>query len=192
MAKKKNDEIKKDKNAGTEPQQEPEAAEIPAEEVQKAEDESAKLLEDAAKKCDEYLLMAQRAQADFDNYKRRNETAKSQAYADGIADTISSILPALDNFDRAVEAIASDESSKAMFEGVLMVKNQLDGILAGKGVSAIPSAKGEAFDPELHNAVMTAPLEEGFEAGQIAVTLQKGYKLNEKVIRYAMVSVFSE
>ncbi|MGI5898302.1 MAG: nucleotide exchange factor GrpE [Christensenellales bacterium] len=196
MAKKKKedikDEIKKDNNAEPELKAEPETEINPDAQAQDPNDDASTRLEEAQKKCDEYLLMAQRAQADFDNYKRRNETAKSQAYLDGVSDALSAILPALDNFDRAVEAIVSDEASNTMFEGVLMVKKQLDGILAAKGVSIIPSAKGDAFDPELHNAVMTASLEEGFEAGQIAATLQKGYKLNDKVIRYAMVSVFSE
>ena len=147
---------------------------------------------DLEKKCEEYLQMAQRARADFDNYKRRNETAKSQAYADGVSEALSAMLPVMDNFDRAIASIPQDDSTKVILDGVLMVKKQLESALSGKGVSEIPSEKGERFDPELHNAVMTAALEDGCEAGTIAATFQKGYKLNEKVIRYAMVSVFNE
>ena len=160
-----------------------------------ADDQNAEiqtLIAELSKKCDDYLQMAQRAQADFDNYKRRNEAAKNQAYSDGITDALSAILPVMDNFDRAVAAIPADDSSKAILDGVLMVKKQLETALGNKGVHEIPSEKGDVFDPALYNAVMTAPLEEGFESGTIAVTFQKGYKLNEKVIRYATVSVFSE
>ena len=193
MATKKKDEKKKDdKKKGDIKKNQQEAACETPDIACNQENEAADIAAELEKKCEEYLQMAQRARADFDNYKRRNETAKSQAYADGMTDALSAMLPVMDNFDRAVAAIPQDEGTKAILDGVLMVKKQLDAALAGKGISEIPSEKGEKFDPELHNAVMTAALEDGCEAGTIAATFQKGYKLNEKVIRYAMVSVFNE
>ncbi len=143
------------------------------------------------KKRDEYLAMAQRCQADFENYRRRNEAAKTAAYQDGAADALTAMLPVADNFERAIAAAPQDEASKAMLDGITMVKKQFEASLSGRGVSEIPSAKGDTFDPTVHNAVMTAPLEEGCEAGTIAACLQKGYKLGERVIRYAMVSVYN-
>ncbi len=140
--------------------------------------------------ADTYLNLAQRTQADFDNYRRRNETAKAAAYQDGQADAIVKILPVLDNLERAYAAAIEAEGTSSLEEGVGMVIKQFTDLLTKMDCVAIESEKGTAFDPDFHNAILTAPLEEGFAAGSIAMTLQKGYKLKEKVIRYAMVSVF--
>lgn len=172
----------------TQPRQETQ----PQQETQAAAADQPDPVKELKSKCDEYLAMAQRAQADFENYKRRNESAKAQAYADGLAQMITAMLPVMDNFERALGSTDENTDAKALLQGVEMVKKQLGDVFAAQKCEPIPSPKGGAFDPAVHNAIMTTPQEEGFEPGTIAATFQKGYRIGEKVIRYAMVSVFEQ
>lgn len=155
-----------------------------------ADDSALKRIAELEKMCGDYLGAAQRALADFENYKRRNEAVRSAAFCDGAADMATALLPVIDNFERAVSAAAADEKTKPILDGVCMIHKQLLDVLAKKGVVAIECEKGQPFDPSVHHAIMTAQKAEGDTSGSIAALLQKGYKMNEKVIRYAMVSVF--
>lgn len=142
-------------------------------------------LEQVTAERDEYLDLAQRKQAEFANYRRRNEGVRKEAYDDGRRDTIDKMLPVLDNLERALAAAAGEES--ALASGVDMVLRQMRDALAKMGVEEI-DPQGEPFDAQLMNAVMQGAAEEG-EPGTVCQVLQKGYKLGERVIRHAMVKV---
>jgi hypothetical protein len=113
-----------------------------------------------------------------------------QALSDGVREAIAAMLPAIDNLERAIEAAekTDDESAKALAEGVRMTLNTLMESLKRFGFEEVP-ALGEEFDPEKHNAVMR---EVGDEPGKVLEVFQKGYKVKDKIIRYAMVKVAVE
>lgn len=132
---------------------------------------------------DDYLNALQRERADFENYKKRNATLAADSFKNGVADTAMAILPVLDNFERALEAECADE---AFVDGIKMIMRQLQETLKNMGVEEIP-ADGQ-FDPELHNAVMQAEAED-CAPNDIVEVLQKGYSLNDRVLRHTMVKV---
>ena len=152
--------------------------------VQTEIDDLQKQLEAAKKQSDEYLNMAQRVQADFENFRRRNNAVRADAYEDGARAFIKTILPVMDNLERA---LAAESADAALHEGVSMVHRQLSEALEKRGVTVIDCA-GEKFDPRLEDAVMQADASEG-EPGTVCLVLQKGYKLGARVIRHAMVKV---
>ena len=145
-------------------------------------------LELAVKQRDELKDSLLRTQADFQNFKRRNQTARSDGYDDGVRETIAAMLPAIDNLERAIDAAEKTEGSEALAEGVKMTLNTLFESLKRFGFEEVP-ALGEAFDPELHNAVMR---EASDDPGKVLEVFQKGYRVKDKIIRYAMVKVSSE
>ncbi len=156
------------------------------EDQKKAKRESQKkALEMALSERDEYLNALMRERADFDNYKKRNATAMSGAYASGKADTVTELLPVIDNLERAAKVECAD---KAYREGVLLVLKQTLDALEKMGVTPIDPS-GEPFDPNFHNAVMQVPCEEDDESGTVKNVLMKGYMMDGKVIRHAMVQV---
>ena len=161
------------------------AAEEPAQEQEAQTPDTAQELEKAKAQSEEYLALAQRVQADFDNYRRRNNAARQEAYEDGKIDMIEQILPVLDNMERALAAAGEEDSP--LKSGVDMVLRAFGEVLAKEGVEAIERA-GEVFDPELENAVMRAGEDEG-EPGTVCAVLQKGYRIGKRVIRHAMVKV---
>ena len=169
----------------------PEAAAAEGEEAREATvAEWQAALELAVKQRDELKDSLLRAQADFQNFKRRNQTARSDGYEDGVREAIAAMLPAIDNLERAIDAAekTDDESAKALAEGVRMTLNTLMESLKRFGFEEVP-ALGEEFDPEKHNAVMR---EVGDEPGKVLEVFQKGYKVKDKIIRYAMVKVAVE
>ena len=153
------------------------------------EDALKKELEAANAKTAEYLAMAQRVQADFENYRKRNESVRADAYAEGRKDVAAVMLPVFDNLERAVEAAAGspDESLKS---GVELVLKQMADVYQKLDVTAI-DRKGEKFDPNLENAVLQGTEDDG-EPGTVCQVLQKGYRMGEKVLRHAMVKVVPE
>ena len=164
-----------------------EAAEAQGEHVATAEEWQA-ALELAVKQRDELKDSLLRAQADFQNFKRRNQTARSDGYEDGVREAIAALLPAIDNLERAVEAAEKQEgdgASLALAEGVKMTLNTLFESLKRFGFEEVP-ALGEEFDPEKHNAVMR---EASDDPGKVLEVFQKGYRVKDKIIRYAMVKV---
>ena len=188
---------KKDKNPETPVTEEeaPQTAEQPQntgetageqpEEKEASIDEWREALETAVKQRDEYLESLRRSQADFQNFRRRNQTARADGYADGAREVIAALLPAIDNLERAIAA-AGEESP--LLEGVRMTLNQLLDSLKKFGLEEIP-AQGEAFDPELHHAVMKEVTD---DPGKVLEVLQKGYRVKDRIIRYAMVKVSVE
>jgi molecular chaperone GrpE len=125
-----------------------------------------------------------RARADFENLRRRSRLEKEETLKQANAALIGDLLPVLDNFERALAADSS--TAEALQQGVEMVFRQLNDTLQNHGLQEI-AALGQPFDPNFHHAVMQEPSDQ--ESGIILDVLQKGYTLNEKVIRPAMVKV---
>ena len=130
---------------------------------------------------------AQRVQADFDNYRKRNQSVRADAYDEGIRDMITGLLPVLDNLERALAIETADEK---LHTGVDMVLKQLNDLMGKRGVTVI-DRQGEPFDPNLENAVLQGTPEDG-EKGTVCQVLQKGYKMGNYVLRTAMVKVVPE
>lgn len=129
---------------------------------------------------DKYLRLA----AEYDNFRKRTIREKESAWADSKAQTVNAFLPVYDNLERALKQETTDEAFK---KGVEMTMNGLKDILTKLGVETIP-ALGETFDPNVHNAVMHVE-DEAAEENTIVEVFQQGFKLGEKVIRFAMVKV---
>lgn len=173
--------------------QEAEAAEAPAEETQKSEKPKKEKaprvkkadLDKAIQERDEYMNALIRERADFDNFRKRNKVAVSEAYTNGMADAALKLIPMIDNLERAEQIECSDEAYKA---GISLVLKQCFSCLAEMNIHQI-EADGKPFDPNFHNAVMQIPAEEGEESGIVKVVLMKGYQMGDKVIRHAMVQV---
>ena len=136
------------------------------------------------KERDEMKALAQRVQADFDNFRRRNATVMTDCREEGLRSCIKELLPVLDNFDRAMESAKGVQND--WLEGVRLVQRQLMETLGKCGLKEIP-AEG-MFDPNLHEAVMQEAAE-GAESGAILAVFQKGYQLNDRIIRHSMVKV---
>jgi molecular chaperone GrpE len=136
---------------------------------------------------DEYLELAQRTRADFENYRKRVAKETSEALARGKAQLARELLPVIDNLERALESGSDPGAHEALVKGVGLVLEELRGRLAGAGVEAF-DPKGEKFDPELHEA-LSAQSAEGTEPGLVIETLEKGYRLNGQVLRPARVVV---
>ena len=123
--------------------------------------------------------------AEFDNFKKRTAKEREDLYTMAVCDTVEKLLPVKDNLERAVAAADTGEGTLA--EGVKMIVKQLDEVLSSIGVEPI-AAVGEAFNPDLHNAVMHEENEE-FGENTVSEELMRGYTCKGKVVRYAMVKV---
>ena len=143
----------------------------------KAENE--KLLAEAKEKDDKYLRLA----AEYDNFRRRSREEKDATYGNAVADTVSQILPIIDNLERA----ASFSDGEKVAEGIRMIASSVSAALANLGIESFGNA-GEKFDPNLHNAVLHEE-DDSDRDGEITEVFQKGYKIKDKIIRYASVSV---
>ena len=159
----------------------------PADTETPTQEEWAEALRKTVEERDGYKDSWMRTQAEFQNFKRRNATVRADAYEDGSREAIAAVLPALDNMELALKAAEKAGETGAMYEGVKMTLKILTDALGKLGLTEVP-ALGEMFDPELHNAVMKEP---GGTENQICEVFQKGYKVKDKMIRYAMVKVSS-
>ena len=146
-------------------------------------------LEAAEEKAAEYLAMAQRIQADFENFRRRNESVRADSFAEGKREVATVMLPVLDNLERAADA-AEKAADEAMKSGVSLVLKQMRDVYQKLGVEPI-DRQGEKFDPNLENAILQGTEEEG-EPGTVCQVLQKGYRMGDRVLRHAMVKVVPE
>lgn len=150
---------------------------------------SAEELAAAVAKQEEYLNMAQRVQADFENFRRRNQNVRKEAFDEGARAFATTLLPVIDNMERAIAA-AQNSSDESLRSGVEMVYRQLCEAFEKRGITTI-DRKGEKFDPNLENAVMQGTPEDG-EPGTVCEVFQKGYQLEGMVLRHAMVKVVPE
>jgi molecular chaperone GrpE len=150
-----------------------------------------------AEKADEYLELAQRTRADFENYRKRATREAAAAQERGITKLAKELLPAVDNLDRALEAAAAtgatapnadgDNGTATLISGIKLVHDDVIAALARAGIERF-SPEGERFDPQLHEAVAQLPVE-GAESGTVVEVYQRGYRLGEVVLRPARVVV---
>ena len=138
-------------------------------------------------KIEELQDRLRRQMAEFDNFRKRTEKEKSAMYEVGARDIIEKILPVLDNFERGLAAVPEDEKGSSFAEGIEKIYKQFVKTLEDAGVQAI-EAKGQQFDPNLHNAVMHVE-DDQFGENEISQELQKGYKYRGTVVRHSMVQV---
>jgi molecular chaperone GrpE len=157
----------------------------PAGGAEEVEQDLDALLAEAEQQRDEYLDLAKRTKADFENFRKRMTAEVQAASARGKAEVAREVIDAVDNLERAL--VARGESPDDLAAGVEMVLNGLRETLARQGIEPIDPG-GEKFDPTLHEALSTAP-GTGIESGHVAEVLQKGYRLNEQLIRPARVVV---
>ncbi len=146
----------------------------------KAAEEAARLAGELAALNDKYLRIC----AEYDNFRRRSQKEREALYADVKADTLIKFLPVYDNLERALKQSTEDEAYR---KGVEMIMAQFNSTLEKLGVSPI-DCLGQAFDPSLHNAVMHVEDESKGE-NEIVEVFQQGFKIGEKVVRFAMVKV---
>ena len=153
-----------------------------ASEIDRDPDELATL----AAERDEYLALAQRTQADFENYRKRVARESALAQERGVAKLAKELLPALDNLDRALDAAAEDDP---LLDGVRLARSELGAALARVGVESF-SPLGERFDPSLHEAMATTERHSnGADCGTVVEVYQSGYRLGASIIRPARVVV---
>ena len=159
------------------------AEEAPKEAPKKTKKKDAELealREELAAEKDAHLRLA----AEYDNYRKRSIKEKDHIYQDGVADTLTKILPIYDNLERALAQPTSDEAYK---KGVEMIMTAMKETLDKCGVTVFGEA-GEVFDPALHNAVMHIE-DENLGENVLESVFQKGVRIGEKVVRFAMVRV---
>jgi molecular chaperone GrpE len=164
---------------------EPEDAPVQAEaEVKElVEQDLDELLTKAEAERDEYLALAQRTQADFENYRKRMAREVGAAESRGIAKVVKEILPALDNLELALQAAGDGEVA----DGFKLVRNEFLAALARLGIEPY-SPEGEPFDPSEHEAMSQLPVE-GVETGTVASVYQQGYRIDGTILRPARVVV---
>jgi molecular chaperone GrpE len=137
----------------------------------------AELENEIKEKDDRYLRMA----AEYDNFRRRSREEKDALYVLAVSDTVNEFLPIIDTLERAV----TFEDGEAVKEGLKLVVKNVEHTLSNLGVESVGNP-GDIFDPNLHNAVMHIE-DENYKEGEIVEVLQKGYKKDKRVIRFAMV-----
>jgi molecular chaperone GrpE len=157
-----------------------------ASEAQAVEEDFGKLLADAHKEKEEYLELARRTKADFENFRKRAAAQVQEAQVRGKIEVAREVIDAVDNLERALEAA---EDGAGLREGVEMVLGGLRETLSRNGVEPV-DPKGEKFDPTMHEALSTQPVE-GSESGVVVEVLQKGYALGDQLVRPARVVVSS-
>jgi molecular chaperone GrpE len=139
---------------------------------------------------EEYLDLAKRTKADFENYRKRMTAEVQAALGRGKAEVVRAVLPVLDDLERAIQAAGLDpegDSEDSLAHGVLLVFRGLRETLSRNGVEAV-DPQGEKFDPNFHEALSTVAAD-GAESGIVVEVLQKGYRLNDQLIRPARVVV---
>ena len=144
-------------------------------------------LEQAEARAAEYLDGWQRARAEFANARKRLEKARVEARRAATVDVVSKLLPILDDFERALQNVPEEIAEDQWFEGIALINRKLRGLIEDEKIERI-EAVGQPFDPNFHEAVLQEASDE-YESGVVIKELQPGYKLDERVIRPAMVIV---
>lgn len=157
-------------------------AEDDADILQKELDDTKAQLEKEKK---EYLFLM----AEFDNFRKRTVKEKSEIIKNGAENALKGLLPIVDDFERSLQAINEDSEASSIKEGVVLIYNKLIKYLEQNGVKAIASEPGADFDTELHEAVTAFPVDDESKKGKVIDTVQKGYMINDKVLRHAKVVV---
>ena len=133
---------------------------------------------------DKYL----RLYSDFENFRKRTIKEKSQLISSASSNVLADLLPILDDFERAIEHNIDVDDTSSIKEGFLLIYNKFKNTLEGKGLKPMES-KGDVFDIDHHEAVTNIPVEDDDQKGKVVDVIEKGYYLNDKVLRYAKVVV---
>lgn len=182
---KKNGEVVQEEVPGDTPQDTAGEQQEQAKEDVKQEDEAVKALEArVAEVNDKYIRLA----AEFDNYRRRTARERLDLISTAGEDIIKGMLPVLDDCERALQVLRESGADKAAIEGTELIYNKLMAYLKGRGLSVIESL-GKELDTDYHEAVAQLPVQEKKQKNRIVDVIQQGYKLNDKVIRFAKVVV---
>lgn len=156
------------------------AEETPAEEV----DEVEKLKEELAKEKKEYLFLM----AEFDNFRKRTLKEKSEIIRNAGENVLKGLLPIVDDFERGIKAAEKAENSQVVDEGMQLIYNKLVKYLAANGVKEFDPAD-DVYDADKHEAISVVPVPDEDKKGKILDTVEKGYMINDKVLRHAKVVV---
>ncbi|MDE5686503.1 MAG: nucleotide exchange factor GrpE [Paramuribaculum sp.] len=132
----------------------------------------------------EYLFLM----AEFDNFRKRTIKEKGDIIRNASENVLKGLLPIVDDFERGLDAIKDTDNAESVKEGMALIYNKLIKFLEQNGVKAIES-NGQAFDPELHEAIAMVPTDDESQKGKVIDTPTKGYTINDKVLRYAKVAV---
>ena len=153
-----------------------------ADQETKTEDASEKMAAEIAEWRDKYVRLS----AEFDNYRKRTLKEKMDLMSSAGEDVIKSLLPVMDDLERALAATEKASDVAAVREGVVLISNKLRDTLRGRGLAEI-EAVGQELDTDFHEAVAKIPAQDETQKGRIIDVVQKGYKLNDKVIRHSKV-----
>lgn len=152
------------------------------------EEQLEKELEDAQAVIEEQKDKYLRLSAEFDNYRKRTMKEKAELILNGGEKSISSILPVIDDFERAIKTMETAKDVKAVKEGVELIYNKFMAVMAQNGVKVIET-KDQPLDTDYHEAIAVIPVPSEEQKGKILDCVQTGYTLNDKVIRHAKVVV---
>lgn len=153
-------------------------------EVNTLENQLVELQAQVEKEKKEYLFLA----AEFDNYRKRTLKEKAEIIKNGGENVLKGILPIVDDFERGLKAAESDTDAKSVLEGMTLIYNKLIKYLESMGVKEMAST-GEEFNSDLHEAIAQVPAPSEDMKGKVLDTVQKGYMINDKVLRHAKVAV---
>lgn len=156
----------------------------PSNEIEKLQERIDALEAENEEQKDKFLRLF----AEFENFKKRNTKERIELIKTAAQDTISTILPVLDDFDRAKKSAEDESTDEHISEGILMVYNKLYKVLESKGLKPMDT-EGVVFDPELHEAITEIPAPTEDMKAKVIDTIEKGYLLNDKIIRFAKVVV---
>lgn len=166
------------------PAEEMDAEDVVAEGVDGLEVENEKLKEEVAKEKKEYLYLM----AEFDNFRKRTLKEKSEIIKNAGEQVWKSLLPVVDDFERGLKAAENSEEKDPMLEGMTLVYNKLKKIMAQNGVKEMDPEEKD-FDADRHEAITAVPVPDEAQKGKILDTIEKGYTINDKVLRHAKVVV---
>lgn len=159
-------------------------ADITPEEAQGMMDKITSLEEELVKEKKEYLFL----RADFDNYRKRMLKDREELLRNAAEKVLKGLLPIVDDFERGLEATKTVDNAESVREGMVLIYNKLIKYLADNGVKAMEST-GAPFDPDFHEAIAAIPAPSEDMKGKVVDTTQRGYMLNDKVLRHAKVAV---
>ena len=173
-------------NAAAQNEGEENAAEQQEEQVEEEElSAEEKLQIEVAEAKDKYL----RLYSEFENFRRRNAKERLELVKTASADVITELLPVIDDFERAMKSFQEIEVKDGVLEGLELIQSKFLKVLEGKGLQTMENEPGIEFDPEIHEAITKIPAPDEKLKGKVVDTVEKGYLLNDKVIRYAKVVI---
>ncbi|MGJ3235780.1 nucleotide exchange factor GrpE [Marivirga sp.] len=183
------EDIKDEQNSEEETQDDRSEEEIAAEAEAQAQDEELsdfeKLEIELAESKDKFL----RLYSEFENFRRRNAKERLELVKNASEELISDLLPIMDDFERAEKSFEDQSDNEALKEGFTLIKNKFEKTLINKGLKAMDSDAGIEFDPEIHEAITKIPAPDKKLKGKVVDVVEKGYLLNDKVIRFAKVVI---